>query len=550
MELSALPGSGPTSGRLEGRTEGVRDGKVTVRLATGAVMEVPTSEAWTPGTPVALAAGSDGKIQIIPLAVNPALLQARQSLWEALSEILGNPQTAKDVSQALAKNDFAKAASLLAADSSGKPSALLSQNAGVLPPTTASVVELLAQIQPGKFQAQVAGSSWELWSSPEVTTPQRLSAKASVLPDGSAVWTPVRTSAIARAIAPESVTADIDGARVLLELSGAPSAPPAVVEDLALYLRQSAMHLLDRQPPQALGDSRPAQTKDKVAGASVDPSVPVAKQFPPSESTSRTSTPAQVASESAPLADKPHAVSRLDAQTAQRALVAWSLDIASDHPELSALLGKGKSLVQTLESLRTWLAASGERHAALSASVDRVLGSGKLLPDAREELEQRILQAISTPEGAEDPESPLAQTARSLLGERLGESGRDGAWRGETMWTKNDSGWQPERVVVHDRRKRGAHQRPDHHVAEIRLEPKGAGAIDAKLTLDGRILSIRMEAESAETARLLREHLGELRSAIDKLGLSVSGLEVARSDQARGETSRRTGSGGGFDVRA
>jgi flagellar hook-length control protein FliK len=118
------------------------------------------------------------------------------------------------------------------------------------------------------------------------------------------------------------------------------------------------------------------------------------------------------------------------------------------------------------------------------------------------------------------------------------------------MWTKNDSGWQPERVVVHDRRKRGAHQRPDHHVAEIRLEPKGAGAIDAKLTLDGRILSIRMEAESAETARLLREHLGELRSAIDKLGLSVSGLEVARSDQARGETSRRTGSGGGFDVRA
>jgi hypothetical protein len=464
MELSALPGSGPVSGRLEGRTEGVRDGKVSVRLSTGNVVEIATSEAWQPGTPVALATGSDGKIQIIPLQVASALAQARQSLWEALSEVLADPQKAKDVSQALAKNDFAKAAALLAPDSNGKPSALLSQSANIAPPATPSVVDLLSQIEPGKFQAQVAGSSWELWSSPELSTPQRLSAKALVLPDGSALWTPVRTSAMSAASAPvlpEFVRADVDGARLLLDHAGFQQAPPEIAEDLAHYLRQTAERLLDAQkshlePPdrarQALSTRSPSERADPTPLH--HPETPVAANAP-------LGTPRPVGEDpSLALPNKPSAAPRLDAPTAQRALAAWSLEIEADHPQLAALLGKGRALPELLEALQTHLSGKGGTHAELSASIARILGTGKLAPQARAELEERILQALSSAQDATSDDSPLAQTARSLLGERLGETAHEAVWRGETMWTKNQTGWEPQRVVVHDRRKRTAQQRP------------------------------------------------------------------------------------------
>ncbi|MBK9578446.1 MAG: flagellar hook-length control protein FliK [Fibrobacterota bacterium] len=554
MELSALPGSGPISGRLEGRTEGVRDGKVSVRLSTGSVVEIPTSEAWQPGTPVTLATGSDGKIQIIPLQIGSALAQARQSLWEALSEVLDNPQTAKEVAQALAKNDFSKAAPLLTPDSSGKPSALLSQPANVAPPATPSVVDLLSQIEPGKFQAQVAGSSWELWSSPELSTPQRLSAKASVLPDGSALWTPVRTSTAATSAPalPDTVKVDSEGARLLLDHAGFQQTPPEVVEDLAHYLRQTAERLLDGQKSHLETPLRANQSLSRSPSDAPAASAPIPRPESPivSDPTAGTTRTPVEPDAPASTANKAAAVPRLDAQTAQRALAAWSLEIDTEHPQLSTLLGKGRSLPELLEALQTHLSGKGEHHAELSASVARILGTGKLASQERAELEERILQALSAAKDAPSEDSPLAQTARSLLGERLGESGRETVWRGETMWTKNETGWQPDRVVVHDRRKRGAQQRPDHHVAEIRLEPKGAGPIDAKLTMDGRILTVRMEAQSAETARTLRDHLGELREALDKTGLTVSGLEVARSSNPQAETSRRTGAGGGLDVRA
>lgn len=535
MELAALPGSGPASGRIEGRTEGVSDGKVTVRLSSGTTMEVPTTETWPPGTAVALATGSDGMVRIVPLQADAALAQTREAIWKALSELMDSPQTAREVSLALAKGDVQKAAELLIPDPEGKPSALLSKPSSLAPPATPSVVDLLAQIEPGRFQARVAGSSRELWTSSELSSPVRFSAKASLLPDGWALWTPVRSGAPTTPPLPDSVTTDAVGARALLRHGGFPQVPDEVVEDLAAYLRASAERLLDEhaQTTQTAFHSDPQKASNPL-----DPSnkpIAVAQQQLAPESVDK--------SKGAPVA-------RLDAATAQRAFVAWALEIPVDHPALASLLGKATSLPQLLEALESRLATKSNLHPALANTLSKTLATGRILPEARSELEARILEAMTSPTASREDQPALADTARTLLGERLAELGRDAALRGELVWTKQETRWETERVVVKDRRKRDPKRSPDHHVAEIHLAPKGAGAIDAKLTLDGRILTVHMEAESTETARNLREHLPELRMALENTGLSVSNLEVAKSDAPTTEASRKTGAGGGFDVRA
>ncbi|HOX50877.1 MAG TPA: flagellar hook-length control protein FliK [Fibrobacteria bacterium] len=534
MELSALPGSGPASTRLEGRTEGVRDGRVAVRLSSGSVLEIETSEAWPPGTPVVLAAGSDGRIQILPKAQGNVLSEARQALWEALERILPKPQAAAGIAQALAKNDYAQAASLLEPAADGSPSSLLSRPAQIVPPSSASIVDLLSQVEPGRFQARVAGVSWELWSSSELSTPQRFPAKASILPNGAAIWTPTQTTdRPPSAPLPDFVKTDIQGARLLLGQVDASQAPPEVAQDLAAFLRRVA---------ERRSESRPTTTGRP-------PSDPPPPPGPASNPPGPSASPESAASGA-------NTTSRLDTPTALRALVAWSLGMDAEHPGLPGLMGKGSSLPDILEGLANHL-SRGERKTDpdLQATLSRILATGRLGPEERMLLEEQIQKALARPSDSAaldtEPEKPqLADAAKALLGERLGELGRDLLVRGETVWIRQEAGWRQERIVVHDRRRRGPEERPDHHVAQIRLEPRGAGTIDAKLVLDGRNLTVRMEADSSATVQLLRDNLSDLREALDRTGLFLSGLDVAKRVSPTAEGSAKRGSGGSFDVRA
>jgi flagellar hook-length control protein FliK len=84
------------------------------------------------------------------------------------------------------------------------------------------------------------------------------------------------------------------------------------------------------------------------------------------------------------------------------------------------------------------------------------------------------------------------------------------------------------------------------------MDPTGLGPIQARLTLEGQILSVTLTPRLPTTHALLVSQLDALRQVLQTTGLQIREVQVVRGKSTDSEEARvRSGKqNGGFDVRA
>lgn len=575
--MEILPGStksGASSPErpLEGRIESIEDGVATVRISASKVVGAVLESGMDVGTKVALFAGPDGKWVARPTAQVATEAQARmlKILMESLPSMVGG-KDAQAVAKSLARGDFEAARRQIAGiwqEVRGKSpdqldpelgawlergtSALLSRE-GEAPVVRGGAVALTlgaAGKNDGEYSAWIAGRSATLLGPPDLPQGSKGLWQTRQIPGGGAVWAPLpqaRLDPPSRAL-PERIAPTVEGAKALLDWAGVESTPEAE-QSLGRFLESVAREFADAV--------RANPEPDRRGGATGNAPVQAASGKVP-EGASSGAVPIPVAATALP--DLPQSV-------AQRAMVAWSLELADEPTAKRAVLGDLPKLPETVERLARLLQDAPGADPVLAAAVDnwteahridpQGIGEHRRNPASREAIAQAVFEALArtadTPEQAPLREA-LRQTASALVQESL-EPPRDRSQEappGMFHARSGDGRLEEGRIVVHDRRSRkgGGANDSDHHFVEIEMRPGELGFVKARLDLRGKVLTTRLEAKDPATGTLLEARAPELREAFRKIGLEPSRIDVERPAAARGATPRKPGGGTALDLRA
>jgi hypothetical protein len=268
VDVPALTAASGASGGVDGKIESVQDGKALVRLSGGAQVQVSVDREIPQGTPVTVAAASDGTLQLTVRIPDAELAKLRDAIWKTLQSLVGD-SLATELAVPLAKGDFAAAArSLPSAGNAGNPSGaarelatnsgeasatsgpiFLSDGSAPSPPRGDALLAVLSRVEQNVYAAEFAGQSQVLMGPSDVEPATRLLARAQPLPGGGAVWTPTPVSVAVDRGLPDRIQAGEDGARELLRWAGAADASPQEVADLGKALAEAARSLLDDAHP-------------------------------------------------------------------------------------------------------------------------------------------------------------------------------------------------------------------------------------------------------------------------------------------------------------
>lgn len=614
MDVPALTVASGANGGVEGKVESVQDGKALVRLSGGGQVQVAVDREIPAGTPVTVAAASDGTLQLSVRTPDAELAKLREAIWKTLRSLVGE-SLASELSAPLAKGDFAAAArSLPSTGTAGSPSdaaselaqgtgpasvatgpIFLSDGSAASPARGDALLAILSRMERNVYAAEFAGQSQVLFGPSDVEPSTRLLARARPLPGGGAVWTPVpAATAVDRAL-PDRIQAGTDGARELFRWAGVQDAGPEDEADLGKALADAARSLLDgtredaadvAPTPVATGTEwvegrglEEAPASGAPAAPSPGGSLPVAAQATavvrtstpgtraPSPGDSEATSPSSAAvipAGSVPVQPSDARASRpssaqIPSDLAVRVLASWSLDLPDAPAVRKATLGQvAEDLPSTLSNLDALVQKNPGRHPALEAALGDLretakLPAGTLADGPRRALEAAVLDALVQESTDRGDAEPLRKAAQALLADRLPERSTD-VQGGQTYWTAGNGEWEKARIVVRDERERKGKGRgdapSDFHSVDVSMDPKELGRVDAHLELRGQVLTTRLEAADAATADLLRQRLPELSQAFSRLGLEPGGLDVRRKAVARVAASHKRGAGGSLDVRA
>jgi len=575
--VEILPGStksGASSPErpLEGRIESVEDGVATVRISASKVVSAVLESGMDVGAKVALFVGADGRWTVRSTAQVATDAQARmlKLLMESLPSMVGG-KDAEAVARSLARGDFEAARRQVAGIwqevrgespdrlepelgawlERGMP-ALLSRE-GEAPVVRGGAVALTlgaAGKSEGEYSAWIAGRSATLLGPPDLPQGPKGLWQTRQIPGGGAVWAPVpqtRLEPPSRAL-PERIAPTTEGARALLDWAGVDPTPEAE-ESLGRFLESVAREFADAdratseqgRPGPATGEAPARAVSGKASEAAPPGAAPIlvaAKAFP----------------------DLPQSV-------AQRALVAWSLELADEPTAKRAILGDLPKLPEMVERLARLLRDAPEVDPVLATAVrdwtgahridPQGIGEHRQNPASREAIARAVFEALArtsdTPEQAPLREA-LRQTASALVQESL-EPPRDRSHEappGMFHARAGDGRLEEGRIVVHDRRSRKGNDADGsgHHFVEIEMRPGELGFVKARLDLRGKVLTTRLEAKDPATGALLEAHAPELREAFRKIGLEPSRIDVERPAAARGAIPRKPGGGTALDLRA
>lgn len=581
MEISqsTARGAGKT-GELpvEGRVESVKDGVAQVRVSktqvVSAVLEGGAAgAAHLVGSKVALFQNADGSVVAKSVATVAVDLkdQALRLLMESLSELVGEA-VSPSLAKALAGGDLEGARKQVAQiwkQVQGMPPeqvtpqlrawlekqapALLSRP-GEAPALTGSVsLSLGAPVSDqGEYHAVVAGRSATVLGPSGLEPGPKGIWQTRAIPGGGAMWAPLPAEAVRRpeATLPQRVAADSHGARQLLEWAGVESTPEASAS-LGSFLEKvgRAFHGGDGARP---ATAREAFPEEAIATG---------------ETTKSDTSRAPSNGEPVPhLQTKREAASDLPRPVAQRALVAWALELPDEPLVRQAVVAGGPALPEALANLATQIATHPGAHPALEGVLREwtredwappagMKAAGHSAP-LRERLAEAVMEALAGSEPSKEQaglRQSLQQTAAALIQEAL-EPPREGGRQEPpaVFHARAPQGRMEEgRIVVHDRRsrQREAEGQPDHHAVDIEMTPTGLGTVKAHLEMRGKLLTTRLEAKEAETARLIEERVDELREAFRKIGLEPAKIDVQRPNMVERIDPRKRGSGTNLDLR-
>ena len=90
MDVPALTAASGASGGVDGKIESVQDGKALVRLSGGAQVQVSVDREIPQGTPVTVAAASDGTLQLTVRIPDAELAKLRDAIWKTLQSLVGD----------------------------------------------------------------------------------------------------------------------------------------------------------------------------------------------------------------------------------------------------------------------------------------------------------------------------------------------------------------------------------------------------------------------------------------------------------------------------
>lgn len=577
--MEILPGStksGASSPErpMEGRIESVEDGVAKVRISVSKVVSAVLESGMDVGAKVALFAGPDGKWVARPTAQVATEAQARmlKILMESLPSMVGG-KDAQAVAKSLARGDFEAARRQIAGiwqEVRGKSPdqldpelsawlergvpALLSRE-GEAPVVRGGAVALT--LGPGgkvdgEYSALIAGRSATLLGPSDLPQGPKGLWQTRQIPGGGAVWAPMPQASPERQTSalPERIAPTTEGAKALLDWAGVDSTPEAE-ESLGHFLESVAREFADADRA-APGPDRPGRAASDAPPVRTDPGKA-------SDAESLGAAPARGLAAKA-LADLPQPV-------AQRALVAWSLELADEPAAIRAVLGDHPKLPEALERLASLLQADPDPDPVLAkafgnwAEARRIdpqgIGEHRQNPASREAIAQAVFDALArTADSREQAplREALRQTASALVQESL-EPPRDRTQEtppGVFHARAGDGRLEEGRIVVHDRRSRkgGGAGGADHHFVEIEMRPGELGFVKARLDLRGKVLTTRLEAKDPATGVLLESHASELREAFRKIGLEPNRIDVERPVAARSAKPRRPGGGTALDLRA
>lgn len=577
MEISQSTARGAgKSGELpvEGRVESVKDGVVQVRVSkTQVVSAVLEGGAPTVGSKVALFQNADGSVVAKSVATVAVDLkdQALRLLMESLSELVGEA-VSPSLAKALADGDLEGARKQVAQiwkQMRGSPPeqvapqlrawlekqapALLSRP-GEAPALTGSVsLSLGAPVSDqGEYFAVVAGQSAKLLGPSGLEPGPKGIWQTRPIPGGGAVWAPMSAETLRRpeTTLPQRVVADSHGAQQLLEWAGVESTPEASAS-LGSFLEKvaRAFHSGEGAQPETAMNAFPEET---IAASGTTKS-DAGRVSPRGEPVPHSTTNREAAS------DLPRPV-------AQRALVAWALELPDEPLVRQAVVAGGPALPEALANLTTQIGLRPGAHPALEAVLrewereDWVAPAGMKPAGHSSPLRERIAEAVMEALAGTEPSKEqavlrqsLQQAAAALIQEALEPPRDSGRQEPPAVFHARESQGRMEegRIVVHDRRsrKREAEGSPDRHAVEIEMKPAALGPIKAHLELRGKILTTRLEAKEADTARLIEERVDELREAFRKIGLEPREIEVRRPTSAERIDPRKRGSGTNLDLR-
>lgn len=575
MEISlgsTSSGAASADRPVEGRIESVEDGVAKVRISVSKVVSAVLESGMDVGAKVALFVGADGKLVAHSTTQVATDAQARmlKILMESLPAMVGEKGT-ETVAKSLARQDFEAARRQIAGiwqEIRGKSPgqldpelgawlergmpALLSRE-GDAPIVQGGAVALTlgsSGKNDGEYAALIAGRSATLLGPPDLPQGPKGLWQTRQIPGGGAVWAPLpqaRLEAPARAL-PERVAPTTEGAKALLDWAGVDVTPESM-ESLGRFLESVAREFADpdRGIPesdhreQAIGDAPARATPGKAPDAAPIGPVP---------------TPSGTKA----LPDLPQSV-------AQRALVAWSLELPDEPTVRRAVLGDAPTLPEAVERLARILQAAPDADPILAVAVrnwteaHRIdaqgIGEHRQNPASREAIAQAVFEALAKTADSQEHaplREALRQTASALVQESL-EPPRDRSQEpppGLFHARAPDGRLEEGRIVVHDRRSRkgGDANDSDHHFVEIEMRPGELGFVKARLDLRGKVLTTRLEAKDPATGTLLEAHASELREAFRKIGLEPSRIDVERPAAARGATPRKPGGGSALDLRA
>jgi hypothetical protein len=588
VDVPALTPASGASGGVDGKIESIQDGKALVKLSGGGQILVSVDREIPAGTPVTVAAASDGNLQLTVRTPDAELAKLRDAIWKTLQSLVGE-SLASALSSPLSKGDFAAAARSLPSatlanvgaatdllSNSGRPSVtsgpvFLSDGSATLPPPGNAVLAILSQVEQNVYAAEFAGQSQVLFGASNIEPSTRLLANAQPLPGGGAVWTQALASQAADHGLPDRIQAGEAGARELLRWAGAPDASPQEVTDLGKALAQAARSLLESVPPDttesdsirggARADQAEVKRNDGIAQISSNQTKNVELPHPEEN---QAAVPALVPPEPALAVPSDERTSKpssaqIPSNMAVRVLAAWSLDLPAAPSVQKATLGQAtQDLPQALASLEKLVQQNPGRHPALEAALQNLRESGKLPPgtlsDApRRSLEAAVLEALVQESTDHGDAEPLRNAAQALLADRFPDASR-GEQSGQSYWAAGGGQWEKARIVVRDERERKGKAKndapSDFHSVDVSMDPTQLGRVDAHLELRGHILTTRLQATDPATADLLRQRLPELSQAFSKLGLELGGLDVRQKPPAKVTPPRKRGAGGSLDVRA